>query len=61
MSINRGNAEKENVVKYNSFLEKPQLAFKDGVDNSDAPFQLKLKTKHHAQIDWNENGIIVFL
>lgn len=58
VSINRGDAAKENVVKYNSSLDKPQLSFKDAVDNTDTPFQPKLKIKHHSQIEWNANGIL---
>ena len=46
----------ENVVHYNSSLEKPQLLFKDCIDNSHSPFQPKLKIKHNAQTEWSLNG-----
>ena len=44
------------MITYKSSLEKPQLAFTDGVDNSAAPFQPKLKVKHNAQMPWSPSG-----
>ena len=55
--MNRGSAVKENVITYKASLDKPQLAFTDGVDNSETPFQPKLKVKHNAQMNWSLEGI----
>ena len=44
------------MVKYNDAVEKPQLHFKDLVDNSETPFVPRLKVKHNALVDWNVNG-----
>ena len=56
-TVNRGSAVKENVITYKASLDKPQLAFTDGVDNSETPFQPKLKVKHNAQMNWSLEGI----
>ncbi|KAK8794410.1 hypothetical protein JH06_1619 [Blastocystis sp. subtype 4] len=52
-TVDRGSAVKENVITYKASLDKPQLAFTDGVDNSKTPFQPKLKVKHNAQMNWS--------
>ena len=44
------------MVKYNDAVEKPQLRFKDFVDNSEAPFVPRLKVKHNAMVEWNVSG-----
>lgn len=44
------------MITYKSSLEKPQLAFSDGVDNSTSPFQPKLKVKHNAMMPWSLSG-----
>ena len=56
--MDRGSAVKENVITYKASLDKPQLAFTDGVDNSETPFQPKLKVKHNAQMNWSLDGVI---
>ena len=56
MEFSRGSAAQANVVKYNDAVEKPQLRFKDFVDNSDAPFVPRLKIKHNALVEWNPAG-----
>ena len=56
--MDRGSAVKENVITYKASLDKPQLAFTDGVDNSKTPFQPKLKVKHNAQMNWSLDGMI---
>lgn len=40
-------------MKYSSSLNKPQLSFKDAIDNSSAPFQPQLKIKHNSKVEWN--------
>ena len=54
--MERGTAETENALKYKFSMKKPQLSFSDKVDNTEAPFQPRLKTKLHAQVEWNPNG-----
>ena len=56
--MDRGSAVKENVITYKASLDKPQLAFTDGVDNSKTPFQPKLKVKHNAQMNLSLDGMI---
>lgn len=56
--MDRGSAVKENVITYKASLDKPQLSFTDGVDNSKTPFQPKLKVKHNAQMNWSLDGRI---
>ena len=61
MTVDRGTADAENALKYKFSTMKPQLSFPDKVDNSDAPFQPRLKIKHNAQVEWNPNGSVVVL
>ena len=56
-TVDRGQAVNENVITYKSSLEKPQLAFTDKVDNTDTPFQPRLRIKHNSQMDWSVEGI----
>lgn len=55
--MERGTAETENALKYKFSMKKPQLSFPDKVDNTDAPFQPRLKTKLNAQVEWNPTGM----
>ena len=59
MTVDRGTADAANALQYKFSTAKPPLSFPDKVDNSDAPFQPRLKIKHHAQVEWNPNGCFV--
>ena len=49
--------QKSTVIKYDDTIPKPQLSFKDPVDNSVTPFVPKITEKPNAMVPLKIEGI----